>query len=146
MRYTNYMEAALAPAEATYKRTIMHDTFGHLRPKPAVVYTGYILFAHACDGLHCVIDYDFADPDGKLLDGSPWLWEAVNAYISNKILPDDAFESVLPAGRVYLWRGTCRFAADKTNDDTARAVEGKARFRGRVLRVKTAIKTRPTKS
>jgi len=88
------MEDTFAPIEAHYKAKQMEATWGHLAPKEDKSYSGFIVFSIACDGLYCLIDYDF-----KKLDGSPWLYDALQEFVG-----DNAKEH----GKVYRFDGTFR--------------------------------------
>ena len=137
----HYMETAFEPAERIYRRTITHATFGHLAPQPLTIYCGYILFTHGCTGDITIIDYRFVDPDGAELDSSPWLWEDINEYVGDLILPRLAIKSRLPAGRVYQFNGTYHRTEDEPKDEDSDLLrEGEGVFRGRVRRVRLSVR------
>lgn len=128
---TNYMEAAFAPAERVYKRTVAHETFGHLRAPAEVVYRGWILFTHGCCGDITVIDYDFVDPEGKEVAASPWIWEHIVDFVGKKVLPDGAIKDRIEGGTVCRWEGTYSCAEDRPKSEGSHImIEGKPRFRG----------------
>ena len=133
----NYMEAAFAPAERVYKRTIIHDTFGRLAPKANETYVGWILFTHACCGDITVIDYDFKTEAGEELVGSPWSWEDINEYVGEKVCPARATGRELPSGSIFLFKGTYRRTEDRPKSkDSETMIEGKGTFKGRIKEIK----------
>lgn len=129
----NYMEKAFEPAERIYRRTVMHDTFGHLRPNAKTVYTGHIYFTHACNGDITIIDYCFRDASGRELDSSPWLWEHMNEYVGEKILPRCSVTSKLPEGHVYKFTGKYTMKEDRETDGCF--IEGGGVIKGRIKRI-----------
>jgi hypothetical protein len=93
----NYMEAAMAPAELSYKMAVLDDTWGHLAPKKNRTYRGFIVFAIAAYGGDMVIlDAHFDD-----LDDSPWLFDAMQDFVFKDY-------QQLTDGAVYKWEGTFR--------------------------------------
>lgn len=67
-------DEAFAPAEAHYKKIVMHETWGHLFPENSK-YVGNIRIAYSAYG-----HIDVLDEHVDLPSGSPWWFEAANNF------------------------------------------------------------------
>lgn len=96
---SNYMEEAMAPAEAKYRNAVMRDTWGHLAPKHRTWYKGHIVFAYAQNGDMTIVS-DYLYDGKKVLDGSPWFFQQSNDWMADRCQNDK-----LEQGHVYHWEG-----------------------------------------
>lgn len=79
---------------------VMDDTWGHLKPKTATTYEGWILYCVGGYGDVVSIASDFAG-----LASSPWLYEDLHDFLG-----DNGEER----GFIYIWEGTyCRARGSK---------------------------------
>jgi len=96
----NYMEAAMAPAEANHRQAVLRSTFGHLAPKKHKTYRGSIVFGYG--------EYDSGSlnptilQDNMGIEGSPWWYDEINEFIRT-IHPDGG-----PCGAVFEVYATWR--------------------------------------
>lgn len=82
--------------EARHQSKVLHNTWGHLAPKPRERHRGYIVFAKTCYSQEVVIASDFAG-----LSDSPWYYDALHSYISEKL--EDKSEGIYRFdGEVYM--------------------------------------------
>ncbi len=87
--------------DADNRARVTAQTFGHLAPHTATVYTGTILFAHSGYGDGSVpIDATFED-----LPDSPWFYDGMCTMLVDHRceLGDAAY------GKVFRWTGTYEF-------------------------------------
>lgn len=94
---------AFIEIDIQYKNAVMESTWGHLAPKSNKSYKGFVIFAIAVDGLHCLIDYDF-----KGLDGSPWLYDALQDFIGKNAVKEGAVYRFDGVFRNYEFSGAIR--------------------------------------
>jgi hypothetical protein len=96
------LASAFAEVEAYNRALVEHQTWGHLAPKPKVIYPGYVVFTHGCFGDITVIESEF----GELPD-SPWFYRALHEYVGDFIVPPRKNEMKMRGG---IWRfdGYCK--------------------------------------
>lgn len=131
----NYMEAAFAPAERIYKRTVVHSAFGHLRAASSVKYAGSILFCHGIHGDITIIDWKFSSESTGELEASPWVYEHIQEYVQELILPQQATQCELETGKIYKFTGTYEIEDDEEDEESGMVVEGQYRFEGDVVEI-----------
>jgi hypothetical protein len=88
------LEEAFAPIEQVNRAIVINNTWGHLAPIPQQKYNGSILFCYGEYGDVTPIKTDF-----KNLPNSPWFFEDMNEFISDKC-------NELSYGNVYKFIGT----------------------------------------
>jgi hypothetical protein len=82
---------------------VMEDTWSHLAPKPSTDYKGYVVFALGVYGHVVVLQWDFKSDTDEDLEGSPWFFEDLSAFVGDKI---DA--SKCENGTIFKFTGTYR--------------------------------------
>lgn len=100
--------------EARYKAGVMHETWGHLEPKPGL-YPGWLVFANGTCDDRIIIDWDFAG-----VNACPGVHFDVEAFI------DEKCDGRASQTGVYRLDGTYR-----------RFKNGKGRVAGRLRKIKT---------
>jgi hypothetical protein len=90
----NYMDSAMAPAEATYKAKVMAHTWGHLAPTEDQRYRGYMIFTQGAYG-----DLILISTKWRGLDDSPWLFDDMMEFVEKR---------ARVAGAVYKFTGLIR--------------------------------------
>ena len=72
------------------RKQVMKETWGHLAPKKGQSYKGYIIYAYGGYGDIVLLDAEFEN-----LSDSPWLYEAMQDFISRN-----------SKGKgLYIWKG-----------------------------------------
>lgn len=102
---------AFAPAEAEYRRRVMHSTWGHLAPDLRRVYPGTIVFIHGDYRDVAIVTADFPG-----LSDSPWLYEQLHEFIHSR---------KTECGNIYRFTGSYMMFKN-----------GRGRFSGKVVRIK----------
>jgi hypothetical protein len=113
--------SVLADTGAHNRARVEVETFGHLAPKPAQVYRGYILFTLGNYGDITIIRDDFGD-----LPSSPWYFRDLNDFCADKIMDKDN-------GTIWRFEGTYRVSKR----------DFKGRFVGRITEVVIADRSEP---
>ena len=79
------MAEVFAPVEARYHAQILKETWGHLAAVKNRKYTGHITWALGCYGDEnlnpTILEAELKGSDGKLLDGGPWLFDAMIDFL-----------------------------------------------------------------
>ncbi|HIQ35151.1 MAG TPA: hypothetical protein EYH52_11020 [Acinetobacter venetianus] len=88
-----------AAHEAQHKASVMYDTWGHLDPKPNVIYKVTFFVAHdGREALHFKVNM----PD---LDGGPGFYSDICTYAFNRFVRSDLPEGVYKfEGRYQLYK------------------------------------------
>lgn len=94
---------AFAPVETANRQTVLADTWGHLAPVRNKSYLGRLVFAfgvYDSGELNPTILVCEFGSDDDVLDGGPWFYDAVHAFLG-QYTPGEP-------GRIYEWTGTFR--------------------------------------
>lgn len=88
------IEEMWRPIEEANFKAVQEETWGHLAPKKNQTYPGTMLFSLTAFGDYVIIDADFGE-----LPSSPWIFEAMTAFVVAHATEE---------GAVYKFEGTFR--------------------------------------
>lgn len=89
-----------ADVEARNRDIVEAETWGHLAPEQQRTYPGTVVFAVSEYGDNVPVFVRFDD-----LPDSPWLFEGLNRWIGDQVLPPGSHQRALEPG-VYRFTGT----------------------------------------